>query len=243
MARRRPLRSAGRGRLAPARVLRGAPGARPRRARTGAGRFGSGHRPSSPCCSCPSARCGWGCGAWAAATGPRAGRSGRGHPGGGRPAPPARAAADAEPLGRRLPVPMGREGRRLGSEPVSPDAGGREPRRAARTTSGAGRLIGTVGHGLSAAGARDVRRRRGSARAAAGLQAWRWPPSTWPAARCCSRWRGGAATAWRLSAYVWNPLLVVEGAGMGHVDVLGASLGCWLRLVAWRRRAEKRRPA
>lgn len=25
-------------------------------------------------------------------------------------------------------------------------------------------------------------------------------------------------------AYVWNPLLVVEGAGMGHVDVLGASL-------------------
>ena len=32
-------------------------------------------------------------------------------------------------------------------------------------------------------------------------------------------------------AYVWNPLLVVEGAGMGHVDVLGASLaiGCvWL---------------
>ena len=32
-------------------------------------------------------------------------------------------------------------------------------------------------------------------------------------------------------AYVWNPLLVIEGAGMGHVDVLGASLvvGCvWL---------------
>ena len=32
-------------------------------------------------------------------------------------------------------------------------------------------------------------------------------------------------------AYVWNPLLVVEGAGMGHVDVLGTSLvvGCvWL---------------
>ncbi len=32
-------------------------------------------------------------------------------------------------------------------------------------------------------------------------------------------------------AYVWNPLLVVEGAGMGHVDALGASLviGCvWL---------------
>ena len=25
-------------------------------------------------------------------------------------------------------------------------------------------------------------------------------------------------------AYVWNPLLVVEGAGMGHADVLGASL-------------------
>lgn len=25
-------------------------------------------------------------------------------------------------------------------------------------------------------------------------------------------------------AYVWNPLVVIEGAGMGHVDVLGASL-------------------
>lgn len=37
--------------------------------------------------------------------------------------------------------------------------------------------------------------------------------------------------AWMALAYVWNPLLVVEGAGMGHVDVLGASLviGCvWL---------------
>ena len=37
--------------------------------------------------------------------------------------------------------------------------------------------------------------------------------------------------AWIALAYVWNPLLVVEGAGMGHVDVLGASLviGCvWL---------------
>ena len=30
--------------------------------------------------------------------------------------------------------------------------------------------------------------------------------------------------AWMALAYVWNPLLVVEGAGMGHVDVLGASL-------------------
>lgn len=29
---------------------------------------------------------------------------------------------------------------------------------------------------------------------------------------------------WAALAYVWNPLLVVEGAGMGHVDVLGASL-------------------
>ena len=29
---------------------------------------------------------------------------------------------------------------------------------------------------------------------------------------------------WVALAYVWNPLLVVEGAGMGHVDVLGASL-------------------
>ena len=37
--------------------------------------------------------------------------------------------------------------------------------------------------------------------------------------------------AWAAFAYVWNPLLVIEGAGMGHVDVLGASLviGCvWL---------------
>lgn len=30
--------------------------------------------------------------------------------------------------------------------------------------------------------------------------------------------------AWAALAYIWNPLLVVEGAGMGHVDVLGASL-------------------
>lgn len=40
--------------------------------------------------------------------------------------------------------------------------------------------------------------------------------------------------AWTALAYVWNPLLVVEGAGMGHVDVLGASLviGCvWLLSV------------
>ena len=40
-------------------------------------------------------------------------------------------------------------------------------------------------------------------------------------------------------AYVWNPLLVVEGAGMGHVDVLGASLvvGCvWLLGGGGRRR-------
>lgn len=29
---------------------------------------------------------------------------------------------------------------------------------------------------------------------------------------------------WAALAYVWNPLLVVEGAGMGHIDVLGASL-------------------
>ena len=36
-----------------------------------------------------------------------------------------------------------------------------------------------------------------------------------------ARRRGNARTA---LAYVWNPLLVVEGAGMGHVDVLGASL-------------------
>ncbi len=39
-------------------------------------------------------------------------------------------------------------------------------------------------------------------------------------------------------AYVWNPLLVVEGAGMGHVDVLGASLvvGCvWLLAGGGRR--------
>ena len=36
-----------------------------------------------------------------------------------------------------------------------------------------------------------------------------------------ARRRGGAVAA---LAYVWNPLLVIEGAGMGHVDVLGASL-------------------
>ena len=48
------------------------------------------------------------------------------------------------------------------------------------------------------------------------------------------RGRGLAALA-----YVWNPLLVVEGAGMGHVDVLGASLvvGCvWLLGGGGRRR-------
>ena len=36
-----------------------------------------------------------------------------------------------------------------------------------------------------------------------------------------ARRRGNGVAA---LAYVWNPLLVVEGAGMGHVDVLGASL-------------------
>ncbi|MDE2851923.1 MAG: hypothetical protein OXP74_15085 [Acidobacteriota bacterium] len=44
--------------------------------------------------------------------------------------------------------------------------------------------------------------------------------------------------AWAALAYVWNPLLVVEGAGMGHVDVVGASLviGCvWLLLGGKRR--------
>ncbi len=44
---------------------------------------------------------------------------------------------------------------------------------------------------------------------------------------------------WAALAYVWNPLLVVEGAGMGHVDVLGASLvvGCvWLLGVGGRTR-------
>ena len=49
-----------------------------------------------------------------------------------------------------------------------------------------------------------------------------------------ARRRGNAMAA---LACVWNPLLVVEGAGMGHVDVLGASLvvGCvWL--LGWRRR-------
>ncbi len=43
-----------------------------------------------------------------------------------------------------------------------------------------------------------------------------------------ARRRGAARAA---LGYVWNPLLVVEGAGMGHVDVLGASLviaGVWL---------------
>ena len=45
--------------------------------------------------------------------------------------------------------------------------------------------------------------------------------------------------AWMALAYVWNPLLVVEGAGMGHVDVLGASLviGCvWLLSDGGRRK-------
>ncbi len=36
-----------------------------------------------------------------------------------------------------------------------------------------------------------------------------------------ARRRGSVAAA---LAYVWNPLVVIEGAGMGHVDVLGASL-------------------
>lgn len=36
-----------------------------------------------------------------------------------------------------------------------------------------------------------------------------------------ARRRGSAMPA---LAYVWNPLVVIEGAGMGHVDVLGASL-------------------
>ena len=36
-----------------------------------------------------------------------------------------------------------------------------------------------------------------------------------------ARRRGSTAGA---LAYVWNPLVVIEGAGMGHVDVLGASL-------------------
>ena len=51
-----------------------------------------------------------------------------------------------------------------------------------------------------------------------------------------ARRRGNALAA---LACVWNPLLVVEGAGMGHVDVLGASLavGCvWLLGCRWRRR-------
>ncbi|MXX75516.1 MAG: hypothetical protein F4Y77_08960 [Holophagales bacterium] len=45
--------------------------------------------------------------------------------------------------------------------------------------------------------------------------------------------------SWMALAYVWNPLLVVEGAGMGHVDVLGASLviGCvWLLSDGGRRK-------
>ena len=36
-----------------------------------------------------------------------------------------------------------------------------------------------------------------------------------------ARRRGSVVAA---LAYVWNPLVVIEGAGMGHVDVLGASL-------------------
>lgn len=36
-----------------------------------------------------------------------------------------------------------------------------------------------------------------------------------------ARRRGGTVAA---LAYVWNPLLAIEGAGMGHVDVVGASL-------------------
>ena len=36
-----------------------------------------------------------------------------------------------------------------------------------------------------------------------------------------ARRRGSVLTA---LAYIWNPLVVIEGAGMGHVDVLGASL-------------------
>lgn len=54
-----------------------------------------------------------------------------------------------------------------------------------------------------------------------------------------ARRRGNARAA---LAYVWNPLLVVEGAGMGHVDVLGASLvigSVWL-LVGGSRRGRRR---
>ena len=36
-----------------------------------------------------------------------------------------------------------------------------------------------------------------------------------------ARRRGSVVAA---LAYVWNPLVVIEGAGMGHIDVLGASL-------------------
>ncbi|MYD22897.1 MAG: DUF2029 domain-containing protein [Holophagales bacterium] len=48
--------------------------------------------------------------------------------------------------------------------------------------------------------------------------------------------------AWMALAYVWNPLLVVEGAGMGHVDVLGASLviGCVWLLAGGSRRGRRR---
>ncbi len=48
--------------------------------------------------------------------------------------------------------------------------------------------------------------------------------------------------AWMALAYIWNPLLVVEGAGMGHVDVLGASLviGCVWLLVGGSRRGRRR---
>lgn len=49
-------------------------------------------------------------------------------------------------------------------------------------------------------------------------------------------------SAWTALAYVWNPLLVVESAGMGHVDVLGASLvvGCVWLLSGGSRRGRRR---
>ena len=128
------------------------------------------------------------------------------------------------PLRRRSPttstLSVGRPHRRLRVEPVLPCAWRSGARRSARRAVGAGRASGGRDR-LSAARDCGVQY---SEPAAVALLGWKAMLVAVDLLSCLvllrlARARG--VPTGRVIAYAWNPLVVLEVAGMGHVDALG----------------------